>query len=250
MQAAQPAPGSDVVPDAPRFGSPSPARGGWSPPLFSGRPASCTLVPLGPTRLKRTPLDGRRTLTPREYGRRLDAHVGRFFVGHGARTVPFGLGPIQKVVPGFRVIKVDPGPRVGLTTYISVGAGFPVAADGSSLELVTTAAEPDERHVELLAMATHYHLTGERLGLGHTFPIGEPWVAGSTLDHMLVSLPYPYGPDLELFHLDEHVVHLLWLLPITKSELEHKRIHGLDALEALFDAAPLKYWDHKRKSVV
>jgi hypothetical protein len=58
--AAQPAPGSDVVPGAPRSGSPSPARGGWSPPLFSGRPASCTLAPLGPTRLKRTAL-GRRS---------------------------------------------------------------------------------------------------------------------------------------------------------------------------------------------
>jgi hypothetical protein len=33
-------------------------RSGWSPPLFPGRLASGILLPLGPTRLKRTPLTG------------------------------------------------------------------------------------------------------------------------------------------------------------------------------------------------
>jgi hypothetical protein len=48
-----------VGPKAPRSGSPAPGSGGWSPPLFSGRPASGRLVVLGPTRLKRSTLDGR-----------------------------------------------------------------------------------------------------------------------------------------------------------------------------------------------
>ena len=50
-----------MVPEAPGFGSPSPGRGGWSPALFSGRPPSCTLLVLGPTQLKRTPLNRRET---------------------------------------------------------------------------------------------------------------------------------------------------------------------------------------------
>ena len=79
---------------------------------------------------------------------------------------------------------------------------------------------------------------------------GEPWVPGSTLDHMLVSLPYPYGPDLERLALDGREVQLLWLLPITRSECDHKRTHGLEALEALFDDAPLEYWDARRRPVV
>jgi hypothetical protein len=49
-----------VGPGAPRSGSPSLARGGWSSPLFSGRPASGKLLVLGPTRLKRTTLGGPR----------------------------------------------------------------------------------------------------------------------------------------------------------------------------------------------
>lgn len=67
-------------------------------------------------------------------------------------------------------------------------------------------------------MASHYHRTGERLGLGHTFPIGGPWVPGSPLDHFLVSLPYPFGPDLEHLPMPEQNVRLLSLLPITKAE--------------------------------
>jgi hypothetical protein len=47
-----------VVPEAPRSESPSPAGGGWPPPLFSGRLASGKLLVLGPTRLKRTTLGG------------------------------------------------------------------------------------------------------------------------------------------------------------------------------------------------
>jgi len=106
------------------------------------------------------------------------------------------------------------------------------------------------RHVELLAMAAHYHRTGERLDVGHTFPIGEPWVHDSTLDHMLVSLPYPFGEDLEILASGEHEVHLLWLLPITKAERDYKILHGLDKLEARFEDAGLKYWKHMRESIV
>jgi hypothetical protein len=47
-----------VVPATSGSGSPSPASGGWSPPLFLDRLASGTLLPLGPTRLKRNTLDG------------------------------------------------------------------------------------------------------------------------------------------------------------------------------------------------
>jgi hypothetical protein len=189
-------------------------------------------------------------MTPSEYGHRVHQHVHEFFAGHEARSRTFDRGPIQGVLPGFHVIEVNPGPRLGLTTYVSVGPGFPDGSEDSHVEFVTVAAEPSERHVELLAMTAHYHRTGERLGLGHTFPIGEPWVTGSTLDHMLVSLPYPFGPKLELLAVDGHRVQILWLLPITTSELEYKKVSGLEALEKLFDAAPLEYWNSNRQPVV
>jgi hypothetical protein len=86
-------------------------------------------------------------------------------------------------------------------------------------------------------------------GIGHTVPIGEPWVPRSTCDHLLVSLPYPFGPDLELCDWDGDHARLLWLLPITEAERDIKAEHGLEALEQRFDDAAIKYWDPARSSV-
>jgi hypothetical protein len=81
-------------------------------------------------------------------------------------------------------------------------------------------------------------------------PIGEPWVNGSSCDHFLISLPYPYGPDLEIVPLGNAQARLLWMLPITKAELDYKMTHGLEALERLFDSSSIEYWAADRKSVV
>ena len=48
---------------------------------------------------------------------------------------------------------------------------------------------------------------------------------------MLISLPYPFGPELEVCCLRERHFHLYWVLPITKAEREFKAEHGQDALE-------------------
>jgi hypothetical protein len=74
--------------------------------------------------------------------------------------------------------------------------------------------------------------------------------ADDTLEHFLVSLPYPFGPQLEHLSISGHNVRLLWLLPITTSERDHKRANGVEALETLFDAAEITYWDPKRRPVV
>jgi hypothetical protein len=48
-------------------------------------------------------------------------------------------------------------------------------------------------------MVAYYHATSGdyRLDHGHTVPIGRPWIRGSSCDHLLLSLPYPWGPELE-----------------------------------------------------
>ena len=189
-------------------------------------------------------------LTRAEYMTQVHEHVHRFFEGHEAWRREFSDERIQEVVPGFHVIEVAPGPKLRLTTYVSVGAGFPDEPEQSNHEFLLAAEQPAARHVELLAMVAHYHWTGERLGVEHLFGIGEPWVEGSTLEHMLVSLPYPYGPDLEVLETPERCVHLLWLQPITAAERTYAKQHGVEALEERFEKAKLKYWHPRRKSVV
>jgi hypothetical protein len=107
------------------------------------------------------------------------------------------------------------------------------------------------RHVELLTMTAFYHET-EGLGLGHTFPIGEPWLAGSMCDQFLVSLPYPFGPGLEVCESAglRRLIRFLWLLPITQAEREYSREHGVEALERLFDDHAIEFWEPQRRSVV
>jgi hypothetical protein len=150
-------------------------------------------------------------------------------------------------LPRLRVLEFAPGPKTALWVYATIGAWE--AREDPRLEFVLLASGPDQRHVELLTMAAWYH--GRRgLGAGHTFPIGEPWLPGSSCEFFLVSLPYPFGPALEVYNFPGGHLHIHWLLPITAAEREFKVREGLEALEQRFDACRLEYWDAGRESVV
>jgi hypothetical protein len=156
------------------------------------------------------------------------------------------------LLPGFHVVVIGPGPRTGLWTYASLGASC-IETGEHGIEFFVLAPEPEDAHVELIAMVAHYHATptaNYRLGLGHTVKIGRPWLPGSTCWNLLVSLPYPFGPELERCAVPGGHAQLLWLLPITGEELHFKKEHGLDALEQEFDAAAVEFWKSLRKSVV
>jgi Suppressor of fused protein (SUFU) len=174
-------------------------------------------------------------------------HLKQFFEGHSCEEHVWTLGPAPAELPRLRVLEFAPGPIIELWVYASVGAWE--ARDDPRLEFLIVAPQQDRRHVELLFMTAWYH-HGHCLGKGHTLPIGEPWLPGSACDHFLVSLPYPFGPKLEVCNLDNWHLHILWLLPITQSEREFKVREGLEALEQRFDSCQLAYWHPDRPSVV
>lgn len=72
--------------------------------------------------------------------------------------------------------------------------------------------------------------TRSRLKVGSTINIGRSWMEGSAADHLLVSLPYPYGPALERCELGERPVRFLWLVPITGAEASLVHSEGLGPL--------------------
>lgn len=117
------------------------------------------------------------------------------------------------------------------------------------MEFILATPEQTERTAELLAMTVYYNRNG-RLGLGHTRPIGEPWLSGSQCDHVLVSVRYPFRPSIETAHIGDRHVDFLWLLPITESERDFKVRHGLEALESRLDEAAIEYADPYRPAVV
>lgn len=97
---------------------------------------------------------------------------------------------------------------------------------------------------------TAYHRADHRLDLEHSLPIGEPWLPGSHCDHLLISLPYPHGPDLEKCPLADGHARILRVLPVTAAEMEYRRTQGHEALERLFDENAIVPTDPRRPSVV
>lgn len=172
----------------------------------------------------------------------------RYFHRQSIQALTWEAGPIREQNPHFRAVRIEPGEESGLWTYASVGAWAATEEQSHGLEFIIAVPVQDLRAVELLAMTAYYH-QGGTLGLGHTIPFGEPWLPGSRCDHLLVSLPYPWGPELQTCHLGDRHVDFLWLLPITKQERDFKVANGLEALESRFDERELRYWDPRRPSV-
>jgi hypothetical protein len=164
---------------------------------------------------------------------------------------PLGLMPSR--VPDFFVHEVGPGPRGPFWTYLSFGL-WPVSHSdhGHGIEFVMTSSVRSERLVELVTIAGYYHAgpPKQRLDLGHTVAIGEPWLPGSVCDHELVSLPYAFGPELEVCSWQGGHLRVLELLAISEAEHAYKMTHGQEALEQLLEIAGVTTADPARPSVV
>ncbi len=174
-------------------------------------------------------------------------HLRRYFAGHACNEFAWSLGPALEELPRLRVAEFAPGPKSALWVYATVGAWE--SHPERLLEFIIAAPAQDLRHVELLSMAAWNH-GRHGLGIGHTLPIGEPWLPESECEFFLVSHPYPFGPDLEVCNVTDSHLHVVWLLPITASEREYKMREGLETLEQRFDACALEFWVPWRTSVV
>ena len=178
------------------------------------------------------------------------AHLHAFFAGRAIETERLSKGRIVREVPGFEVLVVTPSAPSDAWCYVSNGARD-ISIHGDRQEYCLLAQSDDEAHREILAMVASYHASARYGGvhLGRVLDIGQPWTRGATCDHLLVSLPYPFGPRFE--HVpSEPPVRVLWLLPITKREAELARDDGVEALEQLFERLAIDTLDPRRRSAV
>ena len=178
----------------------------------------------------------------------IEEHVRRFFTGRKITPFPWTAGPLADINPHFHVLRSAPREPNGLWDYVTVGGWAATSGGDTGLEFVLSTPTDDPRAIELLALVVFYH-HDNRLTLGDTCAIGQPWLPGSTCDHLLISLPYQHGPDLQVCHVGDRHIDLLWLLPITRAERDLRTTHGLEALEQRFDEAGLQYWDIHRASL-
>ncbi len=178
----------------------------------------------------------------------LQEHIADYFEGHILEDVCWDEEASEAGSEGIVVTAISPGPQSELWTYVSRGASSRGFNAKRRLEFVIQAEEPDPRLVELVGMSCQYH-HAEGLAVGFTFPVGEPVLPESQLDHILVSIPYQFDEEFEDCGEGDDLVQYVWLLPITREEREFKVKEGLEALEQLFEDAEVPYWDAWRDSV-
>jgi hypothetical protein len=178
-------------------------------------------------------------------------HLNDWFGGHQV----YALDPpadLADRVPGLQIVEVPAGPRLALCTYLTMGCFDAVGMNGQGTEFVLTAGEPDAAHVESVAMAAAQHCgtPAGRLDRGSVVPLGRPWLPDSTCDRLLVTLPYPYGPNFEFVRWKRNTIRLLWLLPITPAEGAFIAVDGVEAFEARLEGMSVSFTDPTRPSVV
>lgn len=161
---------------------------------------------------------------------------------------PFSAGPIHELPSDFSVLKFPPHGKRTMWSYATCCMSRP--EDALPIELHMFSPRQSDQIVELLVVTAHFHRTGAQLDVGHSVNFGRPWLDQSKCDHGLVSLPYLDGPDLETLALQTKAVKFYWLLPITPSEVQFKKSHGLEALEEEFDLSGFDYLNPSRPSLV
>jgi hypothetical protein len=177
---------------------------------------------------------------------RLHDHMRRIAPHAQLRDLRWPQGPILRSQPEFRVVQVSPTEHGGVWVYITSGAASRHTPDGH-LEFFIISPVDDVIHLETLATVTNFALDPRyQVRLGSILDIGRPWLPTSRCDHLLVSLPYPYGPTLEELG---PATRILWLLPITREEAAFGREHGIEALEQCFEREQVEYDDPRRRTV-
>ena len=140
------------------------------------------------------------------------------------------------------VLRFGPDPD-GLVRYATLGMsrnpmGDPgadlVAAHGPRAELLLTVRDRHDTVLRRLAvLAASPAVEGVVIGPGAGLDVGEPLWDSAPFTAVLVGEPAGQVPDL-VFDEAEEPVRFLPLLPMTPGEAAYKRVHGAQALEALW----------------
>ncbi len=185
--------------------------------------------------------------------------IGKHYTDYFRGDTVFEIDPPPEAldrVPGLRILEAPPGKRVDVASYLTLGCWEAVQTLGVGCEFVLAAREPDPIHVQSLAAAAiaHCGTPAGRLDRGSVVTLAGPWLPGSECDRLLVTLPYPYGPELEYCRWrvrgQAQAARVLWLMPITAAEAVYVATDSVEALEARFEQLGVNFADPGRPSAV
>ena len=181
----------------------------------------------------------------------IKAHISKNWPDAEQELFSWTVGGIVQSNPDFRVCRIAPSGANKSWIYVSIGASKYINTKGEHLEFCLLSPKDGPEHIETLAMVAHYHSNPSfRLELGSVVEIGDGWVEGSKCDHLLVSLPYFKGPAFEQCSINNHLIRMLWLVPITRQEFTYLQQNGLEALESEFEEKKIRITDPFRESVI
>jgi suppressor of fused protein SUFU len=177
-------------------------------------------------------------------------HLANSWVDRKRENFRWTTGPIRERIPDFHVCRVEPlGPGDGWT-YFSVGASEPENG-GPLREFFLRSATESPRHVETLAMVSHFHsFPDHRFEPGSIVDIGRPWIEGSEHRHLMVSWPHCLDPRKATCTTKRGDVMFLWLVPIAAEEAAFGREQGVVALEDALEGSGVDLLDPSRSSTV
>jgi hypothetical protein len=178
-------------------------------------------------------------------------HVAAFWLNSTISEERWEHGPIEKNIPGFRVLKLKSNQWDRPIIYATSGCFSVKAEEHVRHEFFLISPTEDIRHVETMTKLANFYADKDyTLEVGTIVSIGAPWMEGSKCNNLLISIPYPYGPKLEWLKTNDACVRFLWALPITEREAGFAELHGFFALEEKLDACKVNYLDIHRPSII
>jgi hypothetical protein len=160
------------------------------------------------------------------------AHLAHVFPERALETLVWEEGGVVPNLPDLAVLRVAPAAGGTAWLHASAGASEPPMEDGYGIEFLLLAPSADKLATKLVAMVANLHADPRYpLSLGQVLEIGQPWLPGASADHLLVSLPTLFDPELEWLSDRERNVRFAWLVPITAREADFISRNGWDSFE-------------------
>ena len=178
-------------------------------------------------------------------------HLDQFWNRHEKKFIDVNGASIKAKVPKFRVIELSPDEVNPIEPWAYVSYGAHEVSKRVMTEFMLLSPVKDDRHLQTVAAVVRTHgMLPNGLTPGSTVALAHGWREGSTLMHLLVTLPYPYGPMVETCTTPSGELKLYWLMPITAAEAKYVGEHGLEAMEQKFESVGVDFTQVNRASVV
>src|SRR5262249_48018352 len=116
---------------------------------------------------------------------KIERHLEEFWNPRTQVHLSVDQGPVVNSIPSFSVIRFSPTEEKPYWIFCTLGC-FKVDSGHQRHEFFLLSPTESSQHVLTLSMLANFHADSRyRLGPGNVVEIGDPWLPGSSCDHLL-----------------------------------------------------------------